>query len=70
MKTLVALALALTGCGACPTADLEARYAAELALHCDLDRPLAECPDHPALAEKFERDYVERLEAKPCPILK
>ena len=63
-----ALALFAGGCGACSTADLQAQYAADLALWCDPDAPLAECPAHPELAAEYERRAAARLRGdEPCP---
>jgi hypothetical protein len=73
MIRLLALGLLLaTGCGAtCTTADLDARYAVQLALTCDdVNQPLEECEAHAKLAAEYERLVVERLEADPCPVLK
>lgn len=69
MRLLVlCLSLTASACGTCSTADLSAKYAADLALWCDPDKPLAECPAHPELAAEYERRVAARKTgAEPCP---
>lgn len=71
LAALCCLAGALSACAApCTTADLEARYAADLVTWCTgadgRPMPLAECPAHPHIAADFERELAKRLEGT-CP---